>query len=479
MENFLKKTIQLVVLLIGFSVFAQVPQKMTYQSVIRNTNGDLVTNATIGVQISILQGSTTGQAVYVETMTNTTNENGLLTLEIGGGTPVTGTFAGINWATGTYFVKTETDPTGGANYSIVGVGQLLSVPYALFSGKSTNLGKSTIYLTDDITDAEAAAQIEEEAGANTENVIIENTTLLTTVDLSKIKSLLTISITGNQNLTSINFNNLKRVYKDVTINNNPTLTSLNFPLLEKSTASIFTISNNGILSSVQFPLLSYIVTLTIETNFALNTINFDSLTRSTSGIVIHSGNINTISFPSAINANISLVGTNTNNISLPILTNGTIYIDNPITTLNLTAVTNCYISIQNSLLTSINFPNLTSSGAIDIRGNSLLNEVSFPNLTSVDYYIVITGNPQLSNISIPSLSVINPSNSNYSYYFDLSLNAFPESQINNLLNILTTVNTNPGKIIYLSNQNPPAPPTGQGLIDKQTLLTNGFNVITD
>jgi hypothetical protein len=117
--------------LLTTSLFAQSPQKMSYQAVIRNNSDQLVTNHAIGMQISILQGSSSGTAVYVETQTPTTNANGLVSIEIGGGTVVTGTFAGIDWSTGTYYIKTETDPTGGTGYTITGTSQLLSVPYAL------------------------------------------------------------------------------------------------------------------------------------------------------------------------------------------------------------------------------------------------------------------------------------------------------------------------------------------------------------
>ncbi len=37
------------------------------------------------------------------------------------------------------FLKTETDLNGGANYTIVGTSQLLSVPYALFSKTAGNV----------------------------------------------------------------------------------------------------------------------------------------------------------------------------------------------------------------------------------------------------------------------------------------------------------------------------------------------------
>ncbi|MDQ3190189.1 MAG: fibrobacter succinogenes major paralogous domain-containing protein [Bacteroidota bacterium] len=120
-------------LLIISSVSAQAPQKMSYQAVIRNASNALVTSTPVGMQISILQGSLTGTAIYVETQTPSTNANGLVSLEIGTGIPVTGTFAGINWANGPYFIKTETDPTGGTAYSIAGTNELMSVPYALFS----------------------------------------------------------------------------------------------------------------------------------------------------------------------------------------------------------------------------------------------------------------------------------------------------------------------------------------------------------
>jgi len=118
------------------AAFAQVPQKMSYQAVIRNAANNLIANQMVGMQISVLQGSNTGTPVYIETQTPTTNANGLVNLEIGTGNVVSGTFASIDWSTGTYYIKTETDPTGGTSYTITGASQLLSVPYALYSGSS-------------------------------------------------------------------------------------------------------------------------------------------------------------------------------------------------------------------------------------------------------------------------------------------------------------------------------------------------------
>jgi hypothetical protein len=124
------KKIKLIVLLthllIGTLVYAQAPEKMSYQAVIRNTANTLVTNQAVGMKISILQGSASGTAVYAETQTPTSNMNGLVAVEIGAGTVVSGAFATINWANGPYFIKTETDPTGGTAYTITGTSQLLS-----------------------------------------------------------------------------------------------------------------------------------------------------------------------------------------------------------------------------------------------------------------------------------------------------------------------------------------------------------------
>jgi hypothetical protein len=138
-------------LLLTASVFmtqqaiAQAPQKMSYQSVIRNSSNALLANTQVGIRISVLQGTASGTAVYVETQTATTNGNGLLSIQIGTGVVVTGSFAGINWAAGPYFIKTETDPAGGTTYSITGTQQMMSVPYALYAETSGQSGALTAW----------------------------------------------------------------------------------------------------------------------------------------------------------------------------------------------------------------------------------------------------------------------------------------------------------------------------------------------
>ncbi|RLC09287.1 MAG: hypothetical protein DRI24_22075 [Deltaproteobacteria bacterium] len=119
--------------LLSFCLYAQSPEKLSYQAVIRDADNYLLANTDIGMQVSILQGSVTGSAVYVETHTPTTNANGLITIEIGDGSIILGSFSSIDWSDGPYFIKTETDPEGGTNYTITGTSQLLSVPFALYA----------------------------------------------------------------------------------------------------------------------------------------------------------------------------------------------------------------------------------------------------------------------------------------------------------------------------------------------------------
>ena len=132
---FLSKITALVFLFLGTFAFAQAPVAMSYQAVVRDDTGTLMSNKTIGVKMSVLKTSASGTVVYAETFTPkpVTNSNGLMTLEIGKGTPTTGTFSGIDWSAGPYFVKSEIDPAGGTTYSVVSTSQLLSVPYALYA----------------------------------------------------------------------------------------------------------------------------------------------------------------------------------------------------------------------------------------------------------------------------------------------------------------------------------------------------------
>ncbi len=140
----MKKQILLLIGLIAVNyVLAQAPQGISHQAVIRDASNELITNSPIGIQVSILQDSAEGEAVYVETHTPVSNANGLITYIIGEGAVESGVFAEIDWSDGPFFLKTEADPTGGTDYSITGVTQFYAVPFALHSLSSDGFPSGT------------------------------------------------------------------------------------------------------------------------------------------------------------------------------------------------------------------------------------------------------------------------------------------------------------------------------------------------
>jgi hypothetical protein len=127
----------LLFLFASVSILAQTPEKMSYQVVLRDASNTLLTNQQVGIQISILQTTITGSAVYTETQTATTNINGLVSLAIGTGTS-SDDFSAIDWSAGPFFIKTATDPAGGTTYTITGTSQLMSVPFAMYAKTAGN-----------------------------------------------------------------------------------------------------------------------------------------------------------------------------------------------------------------------------------------------------------------------------------------------------------------------------------------------------
>lgn len=119
-------------------IYAQAPDLIQYQAVVRDGNGDIVANQLVSFQVSILSGSVTGTVEYSEFHSVTTNDFGLVALQIGGGTPVNGDLSGIGWGLSTHYMKIECDITGGTVWTDMGTVQLLSVPYALYAKKTGN-----------------------------------------------------------------------------------------------------------------------------------------------------------------------------------------------------------------------------------------------------------------------------------------------------------------------------------------------------
>jgi len=140
----MKRTAILLVMLLtaAFTITAQPPQAFKYKAIARDKYGRLLVNQQVAMRISILQGSETGIAVYVETHTPYSNTFGIIDLDIGRGTPELGTMAAIDWGASDYFIKIEMDPKckPKKEYTVIGTSQLLSVPYALYAGHVQNSG---------------------------------------------------------------------------------------------------------------------------------------------------------------------------------------------------------------------------------------------------------------------------------------------------------------------------------------------------
>ena len=131
----------LVLLLLTVNLWSQVPQQFSYQAVVRDENGQILKNQKISIRIAVLKDTTNGIVVYQETHQAFSNENGLISLQIGAGKPMNGNFSKIDWATGVYYLRSEIDLKGGTNYTIEGTSQLLSVPYALYAANTSKGGK--------------------------------------------------------------------------------------------------------------------------------------------------------------------------------------------------------------------------------------------------------------------------------------------------------------------------------------------------
>lgn len=144
---------QLLTLLVFLSItaisLAQAPNAFKYQAVVRNAGNTILTNQAVGIRMTIQQGSIGGTTVYSESFSEVTNAYGLVNLEIGSGTIISGSFSAIDWSNGPYFIETAIDVNGGNAYVVMGTSQLMSVPYALYARTAESVA------IDNVNDADA------------------------------------------------------------------------------------------------------------------------------------------------------------------------------------------------------------------------------------------------------------------------------------------------------------------------------------
>jgi len=130
----MKNTLSALIFFVGsIAVFAQPPNAFNYQAVVRDNTGSIIPNQTVSFRFSVHDDDPTGIIEYSEKHVLSTNDYGSVNLNIGNGTPVSGTFSAIDWGDGPKYLEIELDPVGGTSYVSMGTSQLLSVPYALYA----------------------------------------------------------------------------------------------------------------------------------------------------------------------------------------------------------------------------------------------------------------------------------------------------------------------------------------------------------
>ncbi len=383
-------------ILFCLSTYAQAPEKMSYQAVVRDATNNLVVNTIIGMQSSILQGGANGTEVYVETQLPMTNENGLVSVEVGAGVAITGVFADIDWENGPYFIKTEFDLNGGTTYTIEGTSQLLSVPYALhaktveekqeleLSGNELSISdgntitlpnsvggnenKVWVILTGDISDAEADQKLANEIGESTRFLYVQNTSNLTTLDLSGISEneLIELRISDNANLEQIIIPETKIVFSAFVISNNPELLNIEFQSLE-AINTIGTIDNNPNLNQMSFEALTNAGGLFIAKNSGLSQMSFPVLESTGSLSILDNINLESVNFE---------LLNNVSNLSFD----------------------------SNNLISNLEFPSLTQAENITIQNSNISLDINLNNLELVNSFSFL--NNELANLNADQINDI-------------------------------------------------------------------------
>lgn len=514
----MKKIYFLISIFCGIVSFAQAPEKISFQALIKGSDDSVITNSQIGVQVSILKGSITGTSVYTEIHTPTTGASGVIYLEIGGGSVISGTFNTIQWGNDSYFLKLETDLSGGTNYTVYGTTQLLSVPYALHAKTAERVvgagGKNTLVFTGDITNAQADSIIAKDLGPDTQYLRVSNTTNLTSLELPSFEgSFIGIDIQENESLTEINLPNIKNVLSYIYITSNPNLLNINLSGLQRTgefvlagggeslnlnnlkKVRLFQIENSKV-TAVSLPLLTAAGTIFIANNEHIQSLDLNNLTQ-VGGLSIDKNavlsNVNCSTLTTAGDVSI------TDNIELttvhfPLLqtAKGFTISYSKISSLNLQQIVSLYaVSVSyNSLLTSVNLTSLPSSSQLAINNNPLLSSINLSSYTLNTYSMSITNNQALIDVDISSLTSVpnfymvgnsNLQNLNLnslttisSTEFNINNNKLSSATLNAIYARLVTLNLT-GKII--SSYGNAGQLTGQGLTDLQTLRDQGNTVM--
>lgn len=394
----------------------------------------------------------------------------------------------------------------------------------------SNSGKNAIVLRGDITNSEAQARIAAEAGPSTQVIKIVDCSNLTSVDLSAVSGGITqLWLQNNTQLQNIILSNISAIEDTFLLSNCPLLTSLSLPSLErmgsqlrvagsnlatlslpnlKKVAGHIAITDNADLATLSLPLLN-----TANTNYGVAVLNNNKLTTLSMPALVKAAYINVnnnkkltsvnfnafVSTPGNIKFNqdssltaISLpsctsIGpqsqfeatfdSSLTSISMPLLATGSVYIhfNRKLETLSLPVLSSGSIGVNLSNLTSISLPLLTTAENFVVNSNPVLTSINLSAMAALGNEFgthTVYNNPLLSTITWPNLASIR---ANLTYLF--GSNRLPSSEVNNILAKIVAVH--PVSCNITLNQTVAAPPTGQGITDKATLISWGNTVTTD
>lgn len=312
-------------------------------------------------------------------------------------------------------------------------------------------GNMIVAISGSVSDAEAAQIIEDYGGSNTKYLWVYNTTQLTTLDWSGLTELVELKLTGNQLLSTVSIPDVVNAV-NIQIFSNPTLLSINLNALEA--CNELNISKNENLGSVQLLNLEFANSFSFRFNSSINSLSLPNFE-----------NVNELYISSCISmTSLNLEGLLSVSGQLNIQWLG-------ITSLSMPNLINIqYLFLHDCLeLASLNLTSLESVPQLDMNRLSL-SALSFPKLEESSYFSVV--GCSITSIDIPLLTSFD--------MISLNWNELTAQSINDLLAYFVSITPAiTGKTISLSYQMPLTPPSGQGITDKNTLISNGNNVETD
>ena len=260
----LKRLLFLIFTIISFQLFSQSPEKINYQSIVRDLAGNVIQNQPISLRMSILSDSINGTIVYQETFQPTTNNFGLVNIKIGEGTPVIATMSSVDWSNGPFFLESAVDVTGGTNYIVVSTSQFMSVPYALYASESpldtTQVQNIVNQQTNNFLDSTSIQNMIDSSVLNIDSTLIASWGY---IDSNSIMILI-----NNNSLDSTTIQNMI----DNSIVNIDSSTVASWGYLDSSTIQI--LINNSTIDSSSVSNWGYLDSTTIQNIITLQTNNY-------------------------------------------------------------------------------------------------------------------------------------------------------------------------------------------------------------